>query len=392
MSLSTGYEPQPAQKVLYVEDDPQLCRLMHLSLRRHGFQVEVAQSGREAMALMREQAFQALLIDYTLPDTDGLTLARTLQGQAPDTPMLMVTGAGHEKLAVDALKQGFRDYVVKDPHGSYFQSIPLLIQQAINRNTHEQVRLEAEGARNRLIHDLNAFAQNVAHDLKSPLSGLTGLLNMLQEADPNTPAYHDLVRSLHGQVDKMQIIIDELLLMARLKDSEVTRETVDMKPIVLNVLHRFEREIQTLEAHVELQDLPDALGRAPWLEEVWANLISNALKYGGKRPHLQIGGSADPRHLIRYWVKDHGPGLPPSAHKRIFRPQVRLARTRHLEGEGLGLSIVKRIVEKLGGEVGAENRPEGGACFFFYLPDPHYFSRENRSKSTFSSQQPRIWA
>jgi signal transduction histidine kinase len=123
---------------------------------------------------------------------------------------------------------------------------------------------------------------------------------------------------------------------------------------------------------------PAALGHTPWIEEVWINYISNALKYGGTPPRVQLGFdqlSSDPQDVdgsasmpqIRFWVRDNGEGLSPETQARLFTKFTRFDQAR-ASGHGLGLSIVKRIVEKLGGQVGVESIPGQGSLFFFTLP------------------------
>ncbi len=109
------------------------------------------------------------------------------------------------------------------------------------------------------------------------------------------------------------------------------------------------------------------MGYAPWIEEVWANYLSNGLKYGGQPPLLEIGADRQDDGNIRFWVRDNGPGLTEEAIARLFTPFTRLHKDR-AEGHGLGLSIVQQIVEKLGGEVGVENAESQGSLFYFTLP------------------------
>jgi signal transduction histidine kinase len=112
---------------------------------------------------------------------------------------------------------------------------------------------------------------------------------------------------------------------------------------------------------------PVALGYAPWVEEVWINYLSNALKYGGRPPRIELGAKAQPDEMTRFWVRDNGPGIPPEAQARLFTPFTRLDQVR-AKGHGLGLSIVRRIVEKLGGQVSVESQVGQGSVFSFTLP------------------------
>jgi signal transduction histidine kinase len=113
---------------------------------------------------------------------------------------------------------------------------------------------------------------------------------------------------------------------------------------------------------------PASLGYEPWVEEVWVNYISNAIKYGGESPRIQLGATREPDGYVRFWIRDFGPGIPADQQSQLFIPFQQLEHTR-AQGHGLGLSIVKRIVEKLGGQVGVESQPGQGSTFYFALPE-----------------------
>ena len=111
---------------------------------------------------------------------------------------------------------------------------------------------------------------------------------------------------------------------------------------------------------------PTAWGHPPWIEAVWSNYISNGLKYGGSPPHLQLGASQQTDGMVRFWIKDNGPGLSPVQQAKLFVPLNRLHKDR-AKGHGLGLSIVRRIVQHLGGKVGVESQLGEGSVFYFEL-------------------------
>jgi signal transduction histidine kinase len=110
------------------------------------------------------------------------------------------------------------------------------------------------------------------------------------------------------------------------------------------------------------------LGHGPWIAEVWSNYLSNAVKYGGQPPRIQLGADlVAERARVRFWVQDNGPGLTPEQQAALFQPFARVTETR-VKGHGLGLSIVRRIAEKLGGNAGVESQPGAGSRFWFELP------------------------
>ncbi len=171
----------------------------------------------------------------------------------------------------------------------------------------------------------------------------------------------------------MDNIIDELLLLARLREVEAEIGPLDMASIVDEAQKRLAYMIEDYQAEIVLppaEDWPAALGYGPWVEEVWVNYLSNALKYGGRPPRIELGFSILDFELstgICFWLRDNGPGLTPEEQVRLFTPFTRLNQVR-AKGHGLGLSIVRRIVEKLGGQVGVESETGQGSVFSFTLP------------------------
>jgi signal transduction histidine kinase len=125
--------------------------------------------------------------------------------------------------------------------------------------------------------------------------------------------------------------------------------------------------IKTSEVEISLPvEWPLAEGHDSWVEEVWINYLSNAIKYGGQPPRVELGADRQADGLVRFWVRDNGRGLAPDEQARLFTPFTRLE-TMRADGHGLGLSVVQRIVDKLGGQIEIESRPGQGSTFSFTL-------------------------
>jgi signal transduction histidine kinase len=225
--------------------------------------------------------------------------------------------------------------------------------------------------REKLIAELDAFAHTVAHDLKNPLSIIIGYGEMILD-DLRTEGGAGSIGMVHSLLqagDRTNRIVDELLMLASVRREDISPAPLDMAQIVRNAESQLARLIASSGAEViRPRRWPQALGHAPWVEEVWANYISNAIKYGGRPPRVQLGAAREDGQ-VRFWVQDNGNGLSPDDQARVFREFTRMADIR-VEGHGLGLSIVKRIVEKLGGTVGVESAggPGRGCTFSFTLP------------------------
>jgi signal transduction histidine kinase len=169
---------------------------------------------------------------------------------------------------------------------------------------------------------------------------------------------------------EMSKVIDGLLLLASARKTDVKIEPIGMHFIVAEALRRLASMIAEYRAEMVVPDTwPAALGYGPWVEEVWVNYISNAIQYGGRPPRVELGAEAQPDGMVRFWVQDNGSGLMPEARARLFVPFTQLAHPSG-KGHGLGLSIVQRIVDRLGGQGGVESEgvPGRGSVFSFTLP------------------------
>jgi signal transduction histidine kinase len=223
-----------------------------------------------------------------------------------------------------------------------------------------------------LIEDLNAFDYMVAHDLKTPLTNLILSSEILWDkvagaVDPDITAFLDVIRQM---ATKMNLIITELLVLASVRQQQVTPQPLDMKIVVEQAETRMKHMIAESQAQiVKPPAWPNALGYAQWVEEIWANYISNAIKYGGTPPCIMLGAEKLPDGSNRYWVHDNGDGLSQDAIAQLFTAFTRLDKVR-ATGHGLGLSIVKRIAEKLNGtvDIQSEGKPGRGSVFSFTLP------------------------
>jgi signal transduction histidine kinase len=217
---------------------------------------------------------------------------------------------------------------------------------------------------------LDAFAHSVAHDLKNPLTLVVGFADMLREDYENMSPL-EVQESLNTIVEygvKMNSIVDALLMLADVGVNEtVESQPVDMGEITRAVLRRMEHMIREYEAEVLTPDeWPVALGYGSWLEEVWYNYLSNGLKYGGRPPRLELGYDEPLDGYVRFWVQDNGAGFTAENPMSLFTRSHR--RERNSNGHGLGLSIVFRIIARLGGRVEAESYPGQGSRFSFTLP------------------------
>ena len=224
----------------------------------------------------------------------------------------------------------------------------------------------------KLIADLDSFSHTVAHDLKNMLGAIVSASNLIKMGIDDMKKeevleINDLIRQ---SATKTIHITRELLTLASVRQQEVKLVNVNMQRIVIEALKRLNDMILENNAQVIIpEQWHNVLGYEGWIEEVWINYISNAIKYGGTPPVIHMGSEILADQRVRFWIKDNGKGLSQADMALLFNKFTRLD-TLRAEGHGLGLSIVKRIVEKLNGEVGVEstNIPGEGCTFYFILP------------------------
>lgn len=219
--------------------------------------------------------------------------------------------------------------------------------------------------------ELDAFDHSVAHDLQNPLSLIVGFTDVLRQAEfkviPESDRQHAL-EMIMTSAQKMSTIIHELLLLSRIRKVEVEKVPLNMEDIVDAALMRVSHMLDSYQVVVHRPETwPIALGHSAWIEEVWENYISNAIKYGGRPPIIELGATLeDDGNSARFWVKDNGEGISPAEQTRLFAPFTRFSNVK-VSGQGLGLSIVQRVMNKLGGTVSVDSTVGEGSTFSFVL-------------------------
>jgi PAS domain S-box-containing protein len=242
------------------------------------------------------------------------------------------------------------------PQGERIQTIAFVADVTVRKLAEEALhqRTRELEARN---EELDAYAHTVAHDLKNPLALLVGFTDYLGEeyATLTTGQVVEYLQRISRIGHKMSTIVEELLLLAGVRKMEVELQPVDMGSAVAGALERLSDLLQRYDAELLQPEIwPKSLAYGPWVEEVWANYVSNAIKYGGRPPRVELGADRLDDGMLQFWVQDNGPGLSAQEQERLFMPFTQLDQA-HAGGHGLGLSIVRRIVEKLGGEVAVES-------------------------------------
>jgi len=219
--------------------------------------------------------------------------------------------------------------------------------------------------------DIDRFLHTVAHDLKGPIGTAQAYTIYLLEHLHEFDAEHILkmIGSIKRSTQQSVNIIQELLLVSSMiRKQKVQISVLDMANIVEDAQTSLAFLIEKTGGEIIVpESWPDVNGNAAWVKEIWINYLGHGLRHGGQPPHLEVGATTQTNGMVKFWVRDNGPGISPEGKQQTFTQPVKLEQIR-AKGEGLGLPITHWIIEALGGEAGIEGGSEPGPVFYFTLP------------------------
>lgn len=366
----------PKASLLIVDDDVTQLKALCDTLESQRYATSGFTRAADALDSLRDSTFDLLLTDLQMPAMNGIELLRRAQAIDGDLAAVVMTGHGTLDTAVEALKAGALDYIQKPFKLSVM--LPVIERALTMRHLkREKARLEQRvhertTALKQANRELEAFTYSVSHDLRAPLRLVTGYAQMLMD-DHLGELSQDAQRLLRNVSDgarRMDALVGDLLRLSQLGRQGLTRGSVRPADLAREVWAslaelRGERRIEFIAA-----DLPACFADIALLRQVFANLLSNAIKFTRERAaaRVEVGGSVDGGTLTCF-VNDNGAGFDMRYAERLFGVFQRLHGADRFEGTGVGLSIVKRIIERHGGRVWAEATPDRGATFYFTLPD-----------------------
>lgn len=355
-------------RVLVVDDEVELMTVLCEMLAEHGYETVGCASAQEALAVLREQEIDLLITDLMMPGMDGITLLRLAQEAHPYLIGIVATGQGTIQTAVDAMKSGAFDYVLKPFKLSAL--LPTLERAAdVGRLKRDNVHLRETIA----LRD--EFISVAAHELKTPITSLLGAVQLLirQQEREATLAPDQIVRSLQiveRQAGRMSRLVTQLLETSRLDSGRFVpqRSLVDVTSLVTAAVeqarHATDRHEIVLSAPASVPAHVDATR----IEQVVGNLLDNAIKFSPDGGRIDVEVSTPCDETIRVAVRDHGIGIPPPRRQELFTRYYQAHAESHRSGLGLGLYISRCIVEHHGGKIGVEFPADVGSRFIVDLP------------------------
>jgi light-regulated signal transduction histidine kinase (bacteriophytochrome) len=358
-----------------VEDSSSDVELMVRELGLGGFEVSynVAQSEAEFRALVRANSYAIVLADFSLPQWRGLEALRVLADEELDTPLILVSGTVGDLSAVECIKQGVSDYILKDR----LARLPAAVRGALEEQRLRQERKCAQDDLAQKAHELarsnqelEQFAYVASHDLQEPLRMVAAYTELLAERyQGKLDAQAD--KYIHYAVDgarRMQTLIQDLLAFSRVGRQEMELSVVNFENVVDLAIANLQTAIVENKVVIKREALPSLAAVQSLMVQVFQNLISNAIKFrSSSTPCIEVKAEKSSGGWM-FSVADNGIGMAPGYCEEIFVIFKRLHTQQEYTGNGIGLALCRKIIEWQGGKIWVTSEPGKGSIFRFTLP------------------------
>jgi signal transduction histidine kinase len=370
-------------KILVVDDEIGICEGIKRALTSQHFEVEAAYDGDTGLKKVQDDHYDLILIDVMLPRISGIDLIQLFHEKDPDVICIIITGYATIELAVQAIKRGAYDFLTKP-----FSVDELL--HAVNQGLeHRRLSLEArrtqaaEAEARQLAEETKRlteldrakkdFIRLVTHELQAPVSAIETYLNLILEGYIPTQDQPGILEKCLARTQEERALIQDLLELGHL---EVLRSfktaEVEIGDLLRSALETCQEQIdkKKIALQVEIEPLPSIVAAPEQIKSLWLNLVSNAIKYTPEGGSIRIRVNKGPGKTISGEVTDSGIGIPAEDMDSLFTEFFRARNAKALEvpGTGLGLVIVKRILDGLNGDITAESAVGKGTTFRFVIP------------------------
>lgn len=383
------------ERILVVDDEPIILELATMVLTSRGFEVLCADSGQACLEIVEREAPALVLLDYMMPVMDGMTTLRCLRQKYPDTYVIMLTGKGSEQIAVEVMKAGAADYILKpfknqdlverienvlrirriEIHNrelrqererllSEIEGWNMELERRVAEKTRELEQAHAEILQAEKLAALGHVSAGMAHEIRNPLNAISLFAQILKPALAHDAEKAGYIDKLLHEVDRIDSILIKLLDAS--KRPQFSPEPVCLLDIINRILEDFGDQLKASGVQVEkhcAQLLPPMMADVSEIEQIFSNLFANALyemQHGGV---LGIRVEHDGEN-IRVVVSDTGSGIPAENLSKIFDPFF----TTKSKGTGFGLSVVLRIVKSYNGHIKVTSNAGEGTVFHLELP------------------------
>ena len=384
-----------SENILVVDDEKVILDLTTMVLASKGYLVETVSSRSEALARAEATKPALILLDYMMPEMDGLAVLKQLREKLPDSYVVMFTGKGSEELAVELMKAGASDYIRK-PFNNHdlidrienvlrirrieiknrelLEERERLLEEIAGWNCQQEQRVadktrelsqaQAEIIQAEKLGALGHLSAGIAHEIRNPLNSISLFAQVLKQRQDAETEVYNYSEKIISEVERIDALLVKLLSVSEFSTGETT--AVDMAVAISDTLAGFNSQLslQNVKLDISLaENAPAVVANENDIEQVFSNLISNALQEMPDGGTLEVSLSYD-THCLYVRFADSGAGIAEEHLNRIFDPFF----TTKPKGTGFGLSSVLRTVKNCNGRIVGANRPDGGAVFSLEFP------------------------
>lgn len=378
--------------ILIVDDHLENLQILFSMLTDYGYEVRRVINGFQALNVVKSEPPDLILLDILMPEMDGYQLCKALKAE-PSTaniPVIFLTALDDELDKLKAFEVGGIDYITKPFHMKEVMARienQLTIQRQRRAIAEQNEQLKAQNIRLEQLNaeliklnskleqsnqDLEQFAYIASHDLRSPLQTILGFAQILGQKYQeclDEKGKHYLDRIITGAY-RMNKLIGALLEYSRIGNKNLDFKPVDGNKILAQVLESLQADLESSHAVIQLEQMPTFIGDEVQLEQLFQNLISNAIKYRHPEVTPQIKITVEPRVNFEYLIgiHDNGIGISSEDFQRIFQVFQRLHNSEQYPGTGIGLAVCQKIIDNHGGRIWVESEANQGTSFYFTLP------------------------
>jgi signal transduction histidine kinase len=380
--------------ILVVDDEKLNLDLISILLRNRGFRALVASSAMEALSIIEAESPEVAIVDYMMPGMDGFSALKEIKRRFPDTYVIMFTGKGSEEIAVELMKAGASDYILKPfVNKDLIERVQKVLQirrvelknrellcerenllreiegwnreleARVQEKTIELKRAQAEIVQSEKLSTLGFFSAGMAHEIRNPLNSISLFVQLIRSG-LDDPEKIDYTEKIMKEISRIDGILRKLLDAVKRPKFEIKEVLIDK--IIDDTLGLFKSRIDMHKISVErdYRRIPPAIAADPLeIEQIFSNLFVNSIDEMHDGGTLKVLLDCNEKDII-IKVSDTGRGIPQGNLNKIFDPFF----TTKKIGTGLGLSVVLRIVKTYQGRIEVENNSEKGVAFNITLP------------------------
>ena len=384
-----------SEKILIVDDEQMILELTSMVLDHRGFEVQTVDNATDSYEIIERDRPALVLLDYMMPRVNGLDALKEIRARFPDTYVIMFTGKGSEEVAVELMKAGASDYILKPfSNAKLVERIESVLrvraiemrnrellqeqkklldeierwnrelEQRVAQKTKELEQAHHEILLTEKLASLGHLSAGMAHEIRNPLNSISLFAQVLTSGLKNDPEMQSYSEKIVNEVERIDAILVKLLSTSKRANFQL--RSIRLDDVIEASLQPFLAQIEAQNVNLQKtlqENTPSILADADELGQVFSNLFANALfemKQGGS---LSVALECDDSEAL-VTISDTGAGIPEEHMNKIFDPFF----TTKERGTGFGLSVVLRIVKTYAGRIHVESEPGQGTTFQVWLP------------------------